>query len=92
MKPDEKLRRLGIEHGQCIKHGYVITRCCVLFEPRKVKPFLRPAIEKAMSENKPGYMTCRACTMDDHRHRAHWVGPYLICRCLTCPVLVVRTR
>jgi len=26
---------------------------------------------------------CVPCTHNDH-HAARWVGPYLICRCLTC--------
>ena len=38
-----------IERGQCLMHGYVISRCCPLFEPRRAKPFLRPAIARARS-------------------------------------------
>lgn len=32
---------------------------------------------------------CRSCTMRHHAHAAVRIGPYLICRCLSCPVLVV---
>lgn len=35
---------------------------------------------------------CEECRETDHGHRSAWVGPYLLCRCLRCPVLVVRTN
>lgn len=34
-------------------------------------------------------MNCRDCALRQCRHRRRWVGPFLICRCLACPVLVV---
>ena len=32
---------------------------------------------------------CEQCQAGNH-HGARWQGGYLICRCLRCPVLVVR--
>lgn len=34
-------------------------------------------------------MTCRRCYETNHAHSSHVIGPYRICDCLDCPVLVV---
>lgn len=39
----------------------------------------------------PGYTAraCAECAETNHAHAAVPVGPYRICRCLSCPTLVV---
>lgn len=41
--------------GQCLMHGYVIERCCAGWAPRpKPKPFLRPALLRALEDRMKG--------------------------------------
>jgi hypothetical protein len=42
------------EPGRCVRHGYVIDRCCGGFEPRSTyagRPFLRAAIDAVLEED-----------------------------------------
>lgn len=51
--------------------------------PRAVAPVTpRPAVVRL--DEVP------ECCVDDHRHAAVRVPPFVICRCVRCPVLVVR--
>jgi hypothetical protein len=62
---------------------------------RRVRRILGDRVEPppatARSKASPGGTPwgCRSCQMGGHRHAAFRVGPFVICRCLSCPVLVV---
>jgi len=47
---------------------------------------LKRRVARMARQSKPPIRgaTCQDCYNGKH-HAARWVGPYLICRCLTCP-------
>ena len=49
---------------------------------------LKRRVARLLPTDAPKAQLCTKCE-PDHGHAARRIGPYLICRCLLCPTLVV---